>query len=131
MFTISSAQFPDLTEFANKIKSSSHEKAEFDEIRAWCADRGFLLHFSKTGSAGLFYTLKYDRAKLIEEQYATIGRFRSVVFDSNGKICCIAPPKMLKLADEMNSLPVNSAGGHLHAEEIVEGIMVNLFWKGG
>jgi hypothetical protein len=37
---------------------------------------------------------------------------------------------MLKLSDEMNSLPVNSAdGGHLTAEEMVEGVMVNLFWR--
>ena len=59
-----------------------------------------------------------------------MGRFRSVVFDSNGRICCVAPVKMLKLSDEMNTLPVNSAeGGHLTAEELVEGIMVNLFWR--
>jgi hypothetical protein len=38
---------------------------------------------------------------------------------------------MLNLTDEMNTLPVNSAGGYLHAEEIVEGIMANLFWHSG
>ena len=130
MFTISSAQFPDLTEFANKIKSSSHEKAEFDEIRAWCADRGFLLHFSKTGSAGLFYTLKYDRAKLTAEQYETVGRLRSVVFDKSGRICCVAPPKMPTLTEEMKkNSEVNSVNGVLVAEELVEGIMANLFWN--
>ena len=130
MFSISSVGFPDLTEFANKIKSSSHEKAEFDEIRAWCADRGFLLHFSKTGSAGLFYTLKYDRAKLTAEQYETVGRLRSVVFDKSGRICCVAPPKMPTLTEEMKkNSEVNSVNGVLVAEELVEGIMANLFWN--
>ena len=94
MFSISSAQFPDLTELSTKIKSSSLEKSEFDDIRSWCADRVFLIHFSKTGSSGLFYTLKYDRAKLTAEQYETVGRLRSVVFDKSGRICCVAPPKM-------------------------------------
>jgi hypothetical protein len=101
-----------------------------NEIRAWCAEKGFLLHFSKT-SAGVFYTLKYDRAKLTEEQYETLGRFRSVVFDRHGKVCCVAPPKMLKIKDEMNSWAVNSVNGHLTAEELIEGIMVNLFWYPG
>ena len=144
MFSISKTEFTDLPAFVEKVRalrtvvatavdavdgsgSGSGSDIGVHDLRAWCADRGFLLHFSKTPS-GVFYTLKYDRAKLNEEQYATIGRFRSVVFDSNGKICCVAPPKMLKLTDEMNTLPVNSAGGHLNAEEIVEGIMVNLFW---
>ena len=149
MFSISKTEFTDLPAFVEKVRALRTDVAadvaadvpdaattgagavgDVHDLRAWCAERGFLLHFSKTPS-GVFYTLKYDRAKLTEEQYATIGRFRSVVFDSNGKICCIAPPKMLKLADEMNVLPVNSAGGHLHAEEIVEGIMVNLFWHSG
>jgi len=135
MFSISSTQFPDLTELSTKIKSSSLEKSEFDEIRSWCADRGFLIHFSKTGSASgssppsVFYTLKYDRAKLTAEQYATVGRFRSVVFDTHGRICCVAPPKMLSLTDEMKKSEVNSVNSALVAEELVEGIMANLFWN--
>lgn len=139
MFSISKTEFTDLPAFVEKVRalktvvdtavdgSGSGSDVGVHDLRGWCAERGFLLHFSKTPS-GVFYTLKYDRAKLNEEQYATIGRFRSVVFDSNGNICCVAPPKMLKLTDEMKTLPVNSAGGHLNAEEIVEGIMVNLFW---
>lgn len=131
MFSISSAQFPDLTEFVSKIKSSSLEKAEFDGIRSWCADRGFLLHFSKTGSSssGVFYTLKYDRAKLNAQEYDTVGRLRSVVFDTSGRICCVAPSKMLTLTDNMKQFEVNSVNGTLVAEELVEGIMVNLFWN--
>jgi hypothetical protein len=136
MFSISSAQFPDLTELSAKIKSSSLEKSEFDDIRSWCADRGFLIHFSKTGSSSgsssppsVFYTLKYDRAKLTAEQYETVGRFRSVVFDTCGRICCVAPPKMLTLTDEIKKSEVNSVNSVLTAEELVEGIMVNLFWN--
>ena len=134
MFSISHTELPT---FVEKVAAAAAAAAGgetagsggFHDLRAWCAERGFLLHFSKTPS-GVFYTLKYDRAKLTEEQYATVGRFRSVVFDSNGRICCVAPVKMLKLSDDMNSLPVNSAdGGHLTAEEMVEGIMVNLFWR--
>lgn len=131
MFSISTAEFCDLPEFVKKLKASSLEKTDFDEIRAWCAEKGFLLNFSKTGttSADVFYTLKYDRAKLTAEQYATTGRFRSVVFDRDGKMCCIAPPKMLTLTDSMKTQQVNSVSSNLTAEELVEGIMVNLFWK--
>jgi hypothetical protein len=136
MFSVSSAEFPDLTEFVNKLKSSSLEKSEFDEIRSWCSDRGFLLHFSKTVSSSssslsssVFYTLKYDRSKLTPEQYDTVGRFRSVVFDRYGRICSVAPPKMLTLTDDMKKFEVNSVNGTLFAEELVEGIMVNLFWN--
>ena len=130
MFSISQTEFTDLPAFVEKIVAEGSAGAgDVHDLRAWCAERGFLLHFSKTPS-GVFYTLKYDRAKLTEEQYNSVGRFRSVVFDSNGRICCVAPVKMLKLSDEMNTLPVNSAeGGHITAEELVEGIMVNLFWR--
>jgi len=146
MFSISSNEFPDFSAFVEKVKAISipsqlNESAgagagagagsgdsELHNLRTWCGERGFLFHFSKT-SSGIFYTLKYDRAKLTEEQYETLGRFRSVVFDGNGQVCCVAPPKMLKIRDEMKSWPVNSAGGHLSAEELVEGIMVNLFWR--
>ena len=142
MFSISTADFPDLTEFVNKLKASSHEKSDFDAIRDWCSEKGYLLHFSKTddsvsssssscSSPTVFYTLKYDRAKLTGEQYSTVGKLRSVVFDRDGNICCVAPPKMLALSNEMNTLEVNSVGSILSAEEMVEGIMVNLFWKGG
>ena len=131
MFSISSTEFSELPEFVNKIKASSLDKSEFDAIRTWCAERGYLLHFSKTESSGVFYTLKYDRAKLTAEQYSTVGRLRSVVFDAAGHICCIAPPKMAALADDMKTNEVNSVSGNLTAEELVEGIMVNLFWKAG
>ena len=83
MFSISTADFPDLTEFVNKLKASSHEKSDFDAIRDWCSEKGYLLHFSKTddsvsssssscSSPTVFYTLKYDRAKLTGEQYSTV-----------------------------------------------------------
>ena len=141
MFSISTADFPHLTEFVNKLKASSHEKSDFDAIRDWCSEKGYLLHFSKTddsvsssssscSSPTVFYTLKYDRAKLTGEQYSTVGKLRSVVFDRDGNICCVAPPKMLALSNEMNTLEVNSVGSILSAEEMVEGIMVNLFWRG-
>lgn len=132
MFTVSTAEFPDLNEFVAKLKASTHEKPEFDTIREWCAERGFLLHFSKTGATGsVYYTLKYDRAKLTTDQYETTGRLRSVVFDRNGAICCVAPCKMLPLTDEMKASEVNSMNSGLVAEELVEGIMVNLFWNDG
>lgn len=135
MFSISQTEFIDLPAFVEKVALAGTGAVDagvggIHELRAWCVERGFLLHLSKTPS-GVFYTLKYDRAKLTEEQYNTVGRFRSVVFDSNGRICCVAPVKTLKLSDDMNSLPVNSVGGHLIAEEMVEGVMVNLFWREG
>jgi len=132
MFSISSSEFYELSQFVNKLKESKLEKSDFETIREWCSDKGFQLHFSKTGPSlepTIFYTLKYDRAKLTTDQYSTIGRFRSVVFDRDGNICCVAPPKMLSLLDEMKTQEVNSVSSTLVAEELVEGIMVNLFWK--
>jgi hypothetical protein len=133
MFSISTVEFPDLKDFVGKVKSKSFENIEVRDCeRNWCHERGFLVHFSKTDNASSssgFYTLKYDRAKLAAEQYSTLGRFRSVVFDSDGKICCVAPPKMLSLSDEFKSHEVNSVSSNFTAEELVEGIMVNLFWK--
>jgi hypothetical protein len=145
MFSISSAELPSLPAFASKVcqvaasagagaAATSPEdnggNQSFHNLREWCTENGLMVHYSKTPS-GTFYILKYDRAKLKDTEYETVGRFRSVVFDSNGEICCIAPPKMLKLTDEMKSWPVNSEGGHLTAEELVEGMMVNLFYYKG
>lgn len=148
MFSISSTEFPEFPSFVKKVAAlqsntgevgggvnpdgcagaGSGGDSDIHNLRIWCVERGFLFHFSKTPS-GVFYTLKYDRAKLTEEQYDTMGRFRSVVLASNGDICCIAPPKMMKIKDDVKSLPVNSVAGNLSAEELVEGIMVNLFWR--
>ena len=144
MFSISSAELPSLPAFASKVAATAAAATAgattstddtggnqtFHHLREWCTENGLMVHYSKTPS-GTFYVLKYDRAKLKEAEYETVGRFRSVVFDSKGEICCIAPPKMLKLTDEMKSWPVNSEGGHLTAEELVEGMMVNLFYYKG
>ena len=136
MFSISSAELPSLPSFASKVAASTMTTDDtggnqtFHNLREWCTENGLMVHYSKTPS-GTFYVLKYDRAKLKDAEYETVGRFRSVVFDSNGQICCIAPPKMLKLTDDMKSWPVNSEGGHLTAEELVEGMMVNLFYYKG
>ena len=81
MFSISANEFADLPTFIEKVSSSenveSNNDARINDIRSWCAEKGFLLHFSKTSGGEIFYTLKYDRAKLTEEQYGTVGRFRS------------------------------------------------------
>ena len=144
MYSISSTEFSELPVFVEKIRAlrgvdvpdatvSDVADVKSDsgahELRAWCAERGFILHFSKTPSSGTFYTLKYDRAKLTEAQYSSVGRFRSVVFDSDGRVCCVGPAKMLKISEDIQGQPVNSVAGHLTAEEMVEGVMVNLFWR--
>jgi len=144
MYSISSTEFSELPVFVEKIRAlrgvdvpdatvSDVADVKPDsgahELRAWCAERGFILHFSKTPSSGTFYTLKYDRAKLTEAQYSSVGRFRSVVFDSDGRVCCVGPAKMLKISEDIQGQPVNSVAGHLTAEEMVEGVMVNLFWR--
>ena len=142
MFSFSSHELPSLPTFVNKVTrligagdgvddgSDAHHENSFHHLRSWCAENNMLVHYSKTPS-GTFYILKYDRAKLKDSEYETVGRFRSVVFDSKGEICCIAPPKMLKLTDEMKTWAVNSEGGNLVAEELVEGMMVNLFYYKG
>ena len=133
MFSVSSSEFTGLPAFVEKVSNATVDtesgdfSAQMDELRNWSAEQGMSVHYSKT-SAGVYYTLKYDRAKLTDDQYTSVGRFRSVVFDNKGKICSIAPPKMLKLTDALSSVAVNSAGGYLHAEEFVEGVMFNLFY---
>lgn len=136
MFTVSSSEFTGLPDFVEKVRAASTDPessvftSNMDELRKWCTEQGMAFHYSKT-PLGVFYTLKYDRAKLNVDKYSTLGRFRSVVFDHTGKICSIAPPKMLKLDETLHSVAVNSAGGYLHAEEYVEGVMFNLFYHEG
>jgi len=140
MFSVSSTEFaalPGFIEKVSKVSSDSDQSfsAAFDELRTWAAEQNMLVHYSKIPSVGssgsVFFTLKYDRSKLTDQQYASLGRFRSVTFDSTGKVCCVSPPKMLKLEDAHLSIDVNSAGGYLFAEEFVEGVMFNLFHSEG
>ena len=136
MFTVSSSEFAGLPDFIEKVRTSATDSessvftSNMDELRKWCTEQGMSVHYSKT-PVGVFYTLKYDRAKLNVDKYGTLGRFRSVVFDHTGKICSIAPPKMLKIDYTLQNVAVNSAGGYLHAEEYVEGVMFNLFYYEG
>jgi len=132
MFAVSSSEFAGLPDFIEKVRTTATDSessvftSNMDELRKWCTEQGMSVHYSKT-PVGVFYTLKYDRAKLNVDKYGTLGRFRSVVFDHTGKICSIAPPKMLKIDDTLQNVAVNSAGGYLNAEEYVEGVMFNLF----
>ena len=70
-----------------------------------------------------WYFLKYNKKNLCEENYKTIGLFRSVLTDGK-KVYVYSPPK---------SLPYSSVKDDDYEnyiiEELVEGTMINMFWN--
>ena len=75
---------------------------------------------------GVLYVLKYDRKMLNENNLNTLGLFRSVIVNEEGKILCFAPPKSI-ICDTENLFSENNVSD-ISVEEIVEGSMINLFW---
>ena len=75
---------------------------------------------------GVLYVLKYDRKMLNENNLNTLGLFRSVIVNEEGRVLCYAPPKSITCDTEVlfseNHVP------DISVEEIVEGSMINLFW---
>lgn len=67
--------------------------------------------------------IKYDKVKLNNNNYNTIGLFRSFVCKNNN-ILCFAPPKSVNF-EQFTSSHIES---ECVAEEYVEGTMINLFY---
>ncbi len=66
--------------------------------------------------------IKYNKECLLEEDYESIGLFRSVVF-KDGKLVSYSPGKSLKF-----DLTNISEEDKFHCEEFVDGTMINLFY---
>ncbi len=76
-----------LREYVDIKKAISDEK--------YSSEKGLLVkHY------GPYHILKYNRNCLNKDTEKTIGRFRSVLVDDDGKICCYAPPKSITVEKE-------------------------------
>ena len=67
--------------------------------------------------------VKYNKKNLCEENYKTIGLFRSVLTDGK-KVFVYSPPKSLPYT----SVKDDEYGNYI-MEELVEGTMINMFWN--
>ena len=102
-----------LREYVDIKKAISDEK--------YSSEKGLLVkHY------GPYHILKYDRNCLNKDTEKTIGRFRSVLVDDDGKICCYAPPKSITV--EKEDLENWKDIKDCTIEEICEGSMINMFW---
>ena len=70
------------------------------------------------------HLLKYDRTKLQDKDYKSIGLFRSVVHSADGSVLAISPPKSINFDDFTREYPVDEC----RMDELVEGTMINLFY---
>ncbi len=74
---------------------------------------------------GNLVIIKYNKEKLNEDNYKTLGRFRSFIYDkSDNRIISYFPQKSVLLSDELNS----NRDEKYYFEEFFEGTMINLFW---
>ena len=74
---------------------------------------------------GNLVIIKYNKENLNEDNYKTLGRFRSFVYDkSDNRIISYFPQKSVLLSDELNS----NRDEKYYFEEFFEGTMINLFW---
>jgi len=73
---------------------------------------------------GNLILIKYNKEKLNEENYNTLGRFRSLIYDkSEQKIISFLPPK----SEPINNDYFENDKDYL-LEEFFEGTMISLFW---
>ena len=77
--------------------------------------------------------IHYEKEYLGKDLVSTMGIFRSVILNNDGKVVCFAPPKsldtdvfMLKYPD-----PAPSTENYIIAEEFVDGVMINVFYSNG
>lgn len=72
----------------------------------------------------IFKILKYDKAFLSKDNEDT-GKFRSVIFNTDNKLVCYAPPKSISLE---KFIAENKETENVYYEEFVEGTMINMFY---
>jgi hypothetical protein len=90
-----------------------------DEVYA--TEKGFIVKHH-----GPLHIIKYNRDYLNKDTEKTVGRFRSVLVNDDGKIICFAPPKSLHM--EINELENWAPIEECSIEEICEGTMINMYW---
>lgn len=71
------------------------------------------------------YTIKnYDR-NMISESFSDLFAYKSVIYDENNKLLCVAPPKSIGYNYFTSSYECDS---NIEISEIIEGTMINLFY---
>lgn len=70
------------------------------------------------------WIIKYNRKELVEEDYSTIGKLRSVIV-KDGKIMSYSPPKSISYEYFKKNIDMDSS---VKIEEYVEGTMIHLYW---
>ena len=61
----------------------------------------------------------------VEEKVRTVGLLRSVIFNGDNNLVCIAPPKAMAYAEFKSKYPTLK---NMITEEFIDGTMVNMFW---
>ena len=69
------------------------------------------------------FIIQYNKTFLNNENINTLGLFRSIIVDKNGKIKSFSPPKSLTIDGFKNSV----SGDDIEYSEFCEGTMINLF----
>ena len=69
------------------------------------------------------FIIQYNKTFLNDENINTLGLFRSIIVDKNGKIKSFSPPKSLTIDGFKNSV----SGDDIEYSEFCEGTMINLF----
>jgi hypothetical protein len=71
--------------------------------------------------------LKYKKDSMAPADYKTMGMFRSVICDYDGKVICFAPPKTINSASFMEQRDVQN----VEFQQFIEGTMINVYnWNG-
>lgn len=71
--------------------------------------------------------IRMNKEKVQPDNYADVGRFRSVIY-RDGLLRCVSPPKSIPYN---NAMGMNQFASGARATEFVEGTMINLFWDDG
>ena len=89
--------------------------------KSYAEERGFIVkHY------GPYHIIKYNRNNLNKDTEKTVGRFRSVLVNDEGRVVSYAPPKSISM--NVDELEKRYDVKECFIEEICEGTMINLYW---
>ena len=80
----------------------------------------------KDFSTNNYKMVNYDKTLLSVHLISTYGLCRSVIFNSENKVVCFAPPKSTHTDSFITKYSLDDVS--VVAEEFVEGTMINVFW---
>ena len=68
--------------------------------------------------------IKYNKGRLTNDNICTLGLFRSVIIDQNGRLLSFSPPKSIPFVKFI----VDNSFENCRLEPLIEGTMINVFW---